>query len=84
MAEPWLIVDNIAEHLGVTNGTIHSWIAEKPIPARKIRCLLKFPVGEIGNWVRAGSVASGRERPVSHPGVVGCYYNHDNEEYGEG
>ena len=43
IAEPWVSVDQIAEHLGVTRDSIYRWIDRKNLPAHRV-----------DNWVRAG------------------------------
>ncbi len=55
MNEPWLSVEQIAEHLGVTRDTISRWINAKGLPANKIRRLWKFKVSEVDTWVRRGA-----------------------------
>ena len=53
-AEPWLSVDQIAEHLGVTRDSIYRWIDCKALPAHRVGRLWKFQVSEVDDWVRAG------------------------------
>ncbi len=52
MAEPWLSADDIAAHLGVTEDTVHTWIAEKVMPAHKVGRPWKFQASEIDDLVR--------------------------------
>jgi len=52
MIEPWLSVENIAEHLGVTRDSIYRWIDAKGLPAHKIGRLWKFKASEVDEWVR--------------------------------
>jgi excisionase family DNA binding protein len=52
MIEPWLSVEKIAEHLGVTRDSIYRWIDTKGLPAHKIGRLWKFKVSEVDEWVR--------------------------------
>jgi len=54
MAERWLSVDEIAEHLGVKKDTIYKWVQTKDIPYHKVGRLLKFQINEIDQWVRRG------------------------------
>lgn len=49
-AEPWLSVDQIAEHLGVTRDSIYRWIDRKGLPAHRVGRLRKFQVSEVDNW----------------------------------
>ena len=54
MTEPWVSVDQIAEHLGVTRDSIYRWIDRKGLPAHRVGRLWKFQVSEVDVWVRAG------------------------------
>lgn len=52
-AEPWVSVDQIAEHLGVTRDSIYRWIDRKNLPAHRVGRLWKFKVSDVDEWVRA-------------------------------
>jgi len=56
-AEPWVLLEEIAEHLKVSTDTIHRWIRAKKIPAHRIGRMWRFKVAEVDNRVRAGKVA---------------------------
>jgi excisionase family DNA binding protein len=53
-AEPWVSVDQIAAHLGVTRDSIYRWIERKSLPAHRVGRLWKFKVSEVDEWVREG------------------------------
>lgn len=53
-AEPWVSVDQLAQHLGVTRDSIYRWIDRKNLPAHRVGRLWKFKVSEVDGWVRAG------------------------------
>jgi len=53
--EPWVSVDDLAEHLGVTKDSIYRWIDRKGLPARKVGKLWKFKLSEVDDWVRKGA-----------------------------
>lgn len=53
-AEPWLSVEGIANHLGVSKETIYRWLERKKIPAHRIGKLWKFQASEVDHWVRTG------------------------------
>ncbi len=53
MSEPWVSVEQIAEHLGVTRDSIYRWIDSKCLPAHRIGRLWKFKISEVDDWVRA-------------------------------
>ena len=36
MAERWVSIDEISEHLGVKKDTIYKWVAKKKLPAHKL------------------------------------------------
>ena len=61
-AEPWVSVDQIAEHLGVTRDSIYRWIDRKGLPAHRVGRLWKFQVSEVDDWVRAGGASEARTR----------------------
>ena len=52
LSETWISVEQIAEHLGVTQDSIYRWIDAKGLPAHKIGRLWKFKVSEVDGWVR--------------------------------
>jgi excisionase family DNA binding protein len=62
MAERWLSVDEIAEHLGVKKDTIYKWVRTTDIPFHKVGRLLKFRVNEIDQWVVAGSASENSQK----------------------
>ena len=59
MAERWVSIDEISEHLGVKKDTIYKWVAKKKMPAHKVGRLLKFQIKEVDKWVRTGKAAPG-------------------------
>jgi excisionase family DNA binding protein len=52
--ERWHSLEEIAEHLGVSQDTIHRWIRTKQMPAHKVGRLWKFDVAEVNDWVKSG------------------------------
>lgn len=52
--EPWVSLEEIAVHLGVSQDTVHRWIRMRGMPAHKVGRLWKFQVTEVNDWVRAG------------------------------
>lgn len=57
MSEPWISVEQMAEHLGVTRDSIYRWIDTKGLPAHKIGRLWKFKISEVDDWVRHGGAS---------------------------
>ena len=60
-SEPWVSVDQIAEHLGVTRDSIYRWIDRKGLPAHRVGRLWKFQVSEVDDWVRVGGANEVKE-----------------------
>ncbi|NQU38778.1 MAG: helix-turn-helix domain-containing protein [Lentisphaerae bacterium] len=52
--EPWVSLEEIAMHLGVSKDTVHRWIRRRGMPAHKVGRLWKFQVSEVNTWVRTG------------------------------
>jgi len=65
MTEPWVSVEQIAEHLGVTRDSIYRWIDSKHLPAHRVGRLWKFKATEVDDWVRAGGANDADERPAA-------------------
>jgi len=55
MPEPWVSVESIAAHLGVSKDTVYTWISEKSLPAHRVGRLWKFQASEVDAWVRSGA-----------------------------
>jgi excisionase family DNA binding protein len=53
--EPWVSVDDLAQHLGVTKDSVYRWIDRKGLPARKVGKLWKVKLSEVDEWVRMGA-----------------------------
>lgn len=66
MTEPWLSVEQIAEHLGVTRDSIYRWIDRKGLPAHRVGRLWKFKASEVDEWVRAGGSDEVESQSVGH------------------
>jgi excisionase family DNA binding protein len=52
--ERWYSLEEMAEHLGVSQDTIHRWIRVKNMPSHKVGRLWKFKVSEVDEWVCNG------------------------------
>ena len=61
MAVPLLSAEALAGQVGVAKDTVHSWIADRALPAHKVGRLWKFLAGEIDDWVRLGGAAADSE-----------------------
>lgn len=58
--EPWLSVEEIAAHLGVSKETIYRWLEKGRIPSHRVGKLWKFKTAEVDDWVRSGGAAEKR------------------------
>jgi len=56
-AEPWVGVDDVARHLGVSHDTVYRWIENKSLPAHKVGRLWKFKLADVDEWVRTGGAS---------------------------
>lgn len=56
--DPWLSVEHIAEHLGVSKETIYRWLERKKIPAHRVGKQWRFQTSEVDEWVRRGEASS--------------------------
>ena len=57
LADKWSSLEETADYLGVTKGTIRNWIKKTDIPAHKIGKLWKFKLSEVDEWVKSGKSA---------------------------
>lgn len=59
--EPWVSLEEIAEHLKVSTDTIHRWIRARKIPVHRVGRFWRFRVSEVDAWVLAGKAGTGRD-----------------------
>lgn len=52
--EPWLSVEEIAQHLGISKETVYRWLEKKKIPAHRVGKQWRFKPSEVDKWVRQG------------------------------
>lgn len=52
--EPWVSVEDVANHLSVAKDSVYRWIEHRGLPAHKVGRLWKFKLSEVDEWVRAG------------------------------
>jgi len=57
ITEPWVSLEEIAEHLKVSTDTIHRWILAKKIPVHRVGRFWRFRISEVDAWVLAGKAA---------------------------
>ena len=56
--EPWLSVEEIAAHLGISKETVYRWLEKGRVPAHRVGKLWKFKTAEVDEWVRSGGAAT--------------------------
>ena len=61
--EPWLSVEEIARHLGVSKETIYRWLERETIPAHRMGKLWKFKPSEVDKWVLSGGAGESSNAP---------------------
>ncbi|WP_311777488.1 helix-turn-helix domain-containing protein [Trueperella abortisuis] len=52
--EPWVNLEQVADHLTVSKDTIRNWIREGFLPAYRVGKMYKFKLSEVDKWVREG------------------------------
>ena len=53
--EPWVSVEQVANHLGVAKDTVYRWIDSKGLPGHRIGRLWKFKLSDVDDWVRVST-----------------------------
>jgi len=51
--EPWVSLEEVAAHLGVSKDTVHRWLRKRGLPAHKVGHLWKFRLSQVDAWVQA-------------------------------
>ena len=52
--EPWLTVEEIARHLGISKETVYRWLEKDKIPAHRVGKQWRFKPSEVDEWVCEG------------------------------
>lgn len=52
--EPWVSLEQVADHLTVSKDTIRNWIKKGLLPAYRVGKMYKFKLSEVDQWVREG------------------------------
>ncbi len=58
MSEPWVSVDDVARHLGVSKDTIYRWVDARKLPTHRVGSFRKFKIAEVDAWVTIGGAAA--------------------------
>lgn len=57
MEKRFLGIRELAEYLGITEGTVYVWVCHRKIPYLKVGRLVKFDMRKIEKWLEESSVA---------------------------
>ena len=52
--EPWVSLEEIAQHLAVSQDTVHRWIRNRGLPAHQVGRIWRFKVSQVDAWVQTG------------------------------
>jgi len=52
--EPWVSLEEIAQHLAVSQDTVHRWIRNRGLPAHQVGRIWRFKVSQVDEWVQTG------------------------------
>jgi len=56
VAEKWVNLEDIAEHLSVSKDTVRTWMREGKLPINKAGKRYKFKISEVDEWLRKGKI----------------------------
>jgi excisionase family DNA binding protein len=56
MEKRYLGIKELAEYLGISIGTVYSWVCYKKIPYLKMGRLVKFDLRRIDQWTQEKSI----------------------------
>ena len=54
--EKWVNLEDVAEHLSLSQDTVRTWIKEGKLPAYKAGKRYKFKMSEVDEWVRTARI----------------------------
>ena len=54
--EKWVNIEDVAEHLSVSQDTVRTWIKAGKLPVYKAGKRYKFKLSEVDAWVREGKI----------------------------
>ncbi len=56
MPEKWVNLEDIAEHLSLSQDTVRAWVREGKLPVYRAGKRYKFKISEVDEWVRNGKI----------------------------
>ena len=54
--EKWVNLEDVAEHLSISQDTVRTWIKEGKLPVYRAGKRYKFKISEVDEWVRKGKI----------------------------
>ena len=54
--EKWVNLEDIAEHLSLSQDTVRTWLKEGKLPVYRAGKRYKFKISEVDEWVRVGRI----------------------------
>ena len=54
--EKWVNLEDVAEHLSLSQDTVRTWIKEGKLPVYTAGIRYKFKISEVDEWVREGKI----------------------------
>lgn len=60
--EPWVSVEDVANHLSVAKDSVYRWIEHRRLHAHKVGRLWKLKLSEVDEWVRTGGPNAAGDR----------------------
>ena len=66
--EPWATLQEVADHLKVSEDTVHRWIATRAMPSHRIGRVWRFKLSDIDAWVRSGPGSDTNDGDGRHHG----------------
>ena len=54
--EKWVNLEDVAEHLSISQDTVRTWIKERKLPVYRAGKRYKFKISEVDEWVRKGRI----------------------------
>jgi excisionase family DNA binding protein len=65
--EPWVFVEQVAQHLGVAKDIVYSGREHRGVPTHRVGRLWKLKLSGVDNWVRAGARMKNKGRAAPTP-----------------
>lgn len=56
MPEKWVNLEDIAEHLSLSQDTVRAWVRDGKLPVYRAGKRYKFKISEVDEWVREGKI----------------------------